>query len=269
MTLLHLLASGPTGPKTLWDPTIVGILAVVSGVFLFCGSTYLLLATNLGARLGFRVAISGLSGFMVLLSIVWVTTSTPLNSPKGREATWNGIEVVSDPSESSISDVHDILETEPLTLEDAGAVKPFVDASLVTANTPANEEPPEQPLAEYSSASEFITDSDTEDVHTYVTGGETKAIFWHEAEYAAAEFCDVATKPNDPALEFGEVVTPRCLPGAPKRYLILQHDLGSIRLPPLIYLIGSSVVFALSLLSLQWYEKDLRARRREAALASA
>ena len=76
--------------KTLWDPTIVGILAPVAGVFLFCGSVYLLLSTNLGARLGFLVSAAALSGFMVLLSTLWLTTSTPLESPKGRTAAWYG-----------------------------------------------------------------------------------------------------------------------------------------------------------------------------------
>ena len=39
--------------KTLWYPTILGILVVVAGIVLFCGSVYLLLGTNLGARLGY------------------------------------------------------------------------------------------------------------------------------------------------------------------------------------------------------------------------
>ena len=33
--------------KTLWYPTILGILVVVAGIALFCGSIYVLLATNL------------------------------------------------------------------------------------------------------------------------------------------------------------------------------------------------------------------------------
>src|SRR5258706_15212876 len=88
--------------KTLWDPTIVGILAPVAGVFLLCGSVYLLLSTNLGARLGFLVAAAALSGFMVLLSTLWLTTSTPLESPKGRTAAWKVVEVDKSVSDSKI-----------------------------------------------------------------------------------------------------------------------------------------------------------------------
>jgi hypothetical protein len=99
------LMLGEGAAKTLWDPTIIGILAPVSGVFLFCGSCYLLLATNLGARLGFLVAATALTGFMVLLSTLWLTTATPLESPKGRTAAWHVKEVVKQTSDSKIGAV--------------------------------------------------------------------------------------------------------------------------------------------------------------------
>ena len=81
--------------KTLWYPTILGILVVVAGIVLFCGSVYLLLGTNLGARLGFLVAFTGLAGFMVVLTILWVTTQSPLNTLKGRTPEWNVQQYVS------------------------------------------------------------------------------------------------------------------------------------------------------------------------------
>ena len=70
--------------KTLWYPTILGVLVVVAAVLLFCGSIYLLLGTNMGARLGFLVAFTCLMGFMVLLTSLWITTASPLNTLKGR-----------------------------------------------------------------------------------------------------------------------------------------------------------------------------------------
>ena len=83
MDSVFLLAS-TAGEKGLWDPFILGVLVVIAALGLFCGSVYLLLATNLGARLGFLVAAASLTGFMVLLSMLWLTTQTPLNSPRGR-----------------------------------------------------------------------------------------------------------------------------------------------------------------------------------------
>ena len=83
--------------KGLWYPTILGVLVVVAGIALFCGSIYVLLGTNLGARLGFLVAFTGLMGFMVILSLLWTTTSSPLNTIKGRIPQWKVQEVVADP----------------------------------------------------------------------------------------------------------------------------------------------------------------------------
>ena len=78
------------GRKNLWNPTILGVLIVLSAVGLFCGSSYLLLGTNLGARLGFLVAGACLTGFLVLLSTLWFTTATPLDQPEGPAAGLEG-----------------------------------------------------------------------------------------------------------------------------------------------------------------------------------
>ena len=51
MLSLLTLANEAT-PKGLWYPTILGVLVVIAGVVLFCGSVYVLLGTNLGAGSG-------------------------------------------------------------------------------------------------------------------------------------------------------------------------------------------------------------------------
>src|SRR3954466_12581040 len=95
--------------KTLWYPTILCILVVLAGIVLFCGSIYLLLGTNLGARLGFLVAFTSLAGFMVLLTLLWCTTASPLNTLKGRIPQWRVKEVVSAPANAKTSDVRGIV----------------------------------------------------------------------------------------------------------------------------------------------------------------
>ena len=70
MTLISLLAQ-EGGHKTLWDPTILGFLVVLSAIGLFCGSVYLLLGTNVGARLGLLLALTRLFGWMVILTFIW------------------------------------------------------------------------------------------------------------------------------------------------------------------------------------------------------
>ena len=103
MNLLLLAAEG--GEKTLWDPTIKGILVTVCAVVLFCGSTYLLLATNMGARLGFLVAFTALFGFMVLLTSLWLLTDQPLTTLKGRDVGWVPVEVVADTKDATTAAV--------------------------------------------------------------------------------------------------------------------------------------------------------------------
>lgn len=75
-----------------WRPGIAGILAVLVGVVVLCGSVYLLLATNLGARLGMLVALAGLAGWMVILSFTWVLTP-PGIGPKGESPSWIPVEI--------------------------------------------------------------------------------------------------------------------------------------------------------------------------------
>ena len=61
------------------------MLIVIIAVSLFCGSIYLILGTNLGARLGFLVALTGLAGWMSLMGIIWMIYGIGL---KGPEPSW-------------------------------------------------------------------------------------------------------------------------------------------------------------------------------------
>lgn len=75
-----------------WDPGIRGILIVMVGVVVLMGSTYLILATNVGARLGFLVALTGLFGWMVILTLIWWLTP-PAIGPRGNIPSWKPVEI--------------------------------------------------------------------------------------------------------------------------------------------------------------------------------
>ena len=68
-----------------WEPELRGILIVIIAVVTLCGSIYLILGTNLGARLGFLVALTGLVGWMFLMGVIWWIYGIGL---KGPEPTW-------------------------------------------------------------------------------------------------------------------------------------------------------------------------------------
>lgn len=245
--------------KTLWNPTILGVLVFLSALGLFCGSVYLLLSTNLGARLGFLIAAACLTGFMVLLSTLWITTQTPLNSPKGTPPKWVGKEVITSLSESKIAAVRDAADrgTRVETADELGALRPGAESALVVpADTGGGETPEPSEFAEFQRSTAFLTDF--EGFETYVTGGKTKNLFWHTPKYAIMQFC--------PALEVevtpGETPpTPTCDPLAEKRFIVMEYDYGSLRQPPWVYFGVSLVLFLLSLAGLHWHEQDARAQR--------
>jgi hypothetical protein len=257
VNLVLTLASGAAGEKTLWDPTILGVLVVASAIGLFCGSVYLLLATNMGARLGFLVAAACVTGFMVLLSALWITTATPLNSPRGRLAHWEVVEVVGDLSESERAEIRTISqEGEPVNGEQLANLRPAVEAGLVVAAAEGEEEPPEQPFARFQRAADFLTDFEGAD--SFVRGGGSKNVLWHHPRLAAVQFC--TTKRVE--LEPGQAPPPpACDPLVTPQFAVLEYDYGSLRQVPWVYFAVSLLLFGLSLLGLHWYEKDTRARR--------
>src|SRR5689334_15177407 len=223
LRLLVLAAEGPAHPN-LWNPTILGVLVVLSAIGLFCGSTYLLLATNLGARLGFLVAAASLTGFIVLLSTLWWTSgNSGIDPPHGRSPSWKVVEVVNDPQEAKTADVHDVAQS-GTPVDEAGLanLRPAMDAALVHVTPVAGETAPEQPFAAYQAALDYLTDF--EGFQAWIVGGETKNVFWHTPKYAVVQFC-----PKDPNSPIG--VAPQCDPIEPKQYAVLSFDYGSLRQP--------------------------------------
>jgi hypothetical protein len=258
MHLALVLAAG----KTLWDPTIIGILAPVSGVFLFCGSVYLLLSTNLGARLGFLIAATALSGFMVLLSTLWLTTSTPLESPKGRTAAWNVVEIDKSFADSKIPTIRTAVQDgTQLTPQNpvATTVRSFLDTAFVKVNPAFGVKAPLQPFAQFAVGADYLTNTPDQGLNAYEVGGGNHLYFWHNPEYAALIYCVALVQ----TVPFGQPPpTPVCDPAQPKKVVVLIHDYGSIRLPPICYLGGSIILFIISMLGLHWFETDERERER-------
>ena len=75
-----------------WFPEIKGILIVTVAVVVFMGSIYLILATNMGARLGFLVALAAIAGWFFLMGCVWWTYGKGFLGPA---ASWKPVANVS------------------------------------------------------------------------------------------------------------------------------------------------------------------------------
>jgi hypothetical protein len=248
--------------KTLWYPTILGILVVVAGIMLFCGSIYLLLGTNLGARLGFLVAFTGLTGFLTLLSVLWITTASPLNTLKGRIPAWNVQQVVTDLDQAKISAVHGIdNKRNKVDTTEASNVKAAVDAALVTkqATPTVQVRPEDNRFAKFDDVTQYQV------LETYEIGGSNpqfwKGQFTHEPKYAAVQFCEVKQVQQPFGLP---PLPPECDPSGTQGWVILSRDLGSLRVPPFVAFLAFATLFVLGLLALHWRERD----EQEAAAAA-
>lgn len=73
-----------------FDPFIRGFLAVMVGVVVLIGGTYLLVATNSGSRTGGLIAGAGLFGWMFLMGVFWTVYGIGW---RGESPTWELVEI--------------------------------------------------------------------------------------------------------------------------------------------------------------------------------
>lgn len=274
MQAVVILASEAGGEKSLWYPTILGILVFLAGIAMFIGTVYLLLATNLGARLGFLITAAALSGFMLLLSLLWLTNAFPLTTLKGRIPQWVAVEKLEggDVARSDIGVVQRVeQEGRKVDPGEEANLKAALDAVLVTGGTGEGEAPAgAEEFATFESASDFLL------TEAFEVGGGGRvsvttqsgfpwlAVSFHKPRYAVAFVCPVDKAALD--VPFGDPIpAPTCDRAQPTDVVVFERDLGSLRVPPLVVLIASSILFGLSLLALHWRELEEREVREEAA----
>jgi hypothetical protein len=257
----------PPPPSGIWYPTILGILVVAVAIMLFCGSIYVLLATNLGARLGFLCAFTGLMGFMVLLTTLWMFTASPLNTLKGTPPVWKLDTVVKSLNQPSIPAAVRVAPVTGRKVPTASQsdLKAVVDANLVIQQPIANI--PTAANANKYAQFQLVTDYTTTNYYE-VGGSNPHLVDWqitHKPLYAVVQFC--AVPPIN--LPFGvPPPPPTCDKTSPKNgFAILKRSFGSLRIPPFVTFVLSVILFSLGLLALHWREKDERAA--EAAKAPA
>ncbi len=85
-----------------WDPTIRGILFPSIMFLILVGSTYVILSTNIGNRLGFLLANAAFWGWISLMCVVWMMYGIGL---KGKDPSWKGQEAITDPKNAQLEKV--------------------------------------------------------------------------------------------------------------------------------------------------------------------
>jgi hypothetical protein len=225
-----------------------GLLVVVFAVGLFCGSVYLLLATDVGSRIGFLLSIAALSGFISLLAMIWSTSQFPLNSLHGPAAHWVVVESVKNPSESKFEEVRDIDKEgrEPET-----TVVQEIKATLDTELTREGGK-----FQSYSKSTDYLVTGSRE-----IGGGKSGLVknrpLFATAEVRPVEKVDVPVGSAPPP--------PKPDPNKPPTFIVLERDLGSLRLPQYLTVIGSGMIFVISLFLLHAAERGRQKGKEEEA----
>ena len=259
-----------------WEWELRGTLIVIMAVGVLCGSLYLILGTNLGARLGFLVALTGLAGWMFIMGAVWWTYGKGLLGP---DPTWQpvaGRTVIRDPG--SLSELG-ILTTSfiPGTdfTGDAGKV-----AGLLQDNSWKQLDSALPSFAQAGAAggvflegSKAYAAGEFQVVNVFVKGGERGPKLWDDRIDYFAFF----HKPHYALVEIAALVPQRTEPGrAPARpvidssrsheYVYMIRDMGSKRVPAAIICISSLVIFLMLCWLLHLRDRRVQVNRSAKAL---
>jgi hypothetical protein len=240
-----------------WDPEIRGIIVVLCMFLVLCGGTYLVIGTNLGARLGILISLAALAGWMAMMGAVWWIYGIGL---KGREATWkpaSPISIIRDGTLLSSAEVIDgpikvaagaspaeVAATVRKQLEAENWVR-LDDADPRRGQASASADEIIQNRAKEFAAGEYLT------LSVYDRGGERSPkinesldflAFIHAPRYALVELAPLLPQRVEPARAPAKPVIDS---SQPHRYLLMIRDLGSKRQPAIFITLGSSLIFAI------------------------
>ena len=215
-----------------------GYFIVVFAVGLFCGSIYLLLATDVGSRMGFLIAFASLSGFLAMLGLIWFTNLTPLNALHGPPPHWEVKEIVDNPAQAKTEAVHNI-DQAGTALDGAaqGEIKATVDSALTA-------EGGEFKL--FSTTAEYVV------LKAEKIGGGSLSFFRHRPLYAVMEI--QGAKVVQP-LPGAAPPPPAADPALPVHHVVLERNLGALRQPPLVMSTAFGLLFLLSLYVMHTMER--------------
>jgi len=239
-----------------WEPEIRGWIIVIISVVVLMGSTYLILGTNLGARLGFLVALTGFAGWMMSMAIIWAIYGIGL---KGPEPTWHPSEPITIVRDGSLLNRTEIVEgsSDLKGLSSAAAAKKISDQLVAEGWESLAESNPQRGQA-VASADEIIQNEAKEfaageyvAVAVYDKGGERFPKLGDSIDFLAFKH-----KPRYAIVEIAPLVPQRAEPGRaparaqideaqPHRYIVMIRDLGAKRRPAFLIGFGSGLIFFL------------------------
>lgn len=251
-----------------FQPTIRGIAVVVIMFIALIGSSYLILGTNLGARLGFLVTAAALAGWMMSMAIIWAVYGIGLQGPV---PSWQPNDPITIIKDGSFMDRAEAVDA-PIDLSglDAGAAADKVSASLVDNGWKIKDESDPRRGQAIAAADDILQNKSGEfeagtyvAVNVYDKGGERYPkinetldffAFFHKPRYAIVEIAPLLEQRAEPGRA---PARPQIDESRPHNYVMMIRDLGAKRQPALLIAVGSGIIFFL----LSW-----SLHRREAIL---
>lgn len=254
-----------------WEPELRGALTVIIGVVALGGSTYLLLGTNLGARLGFLVAIAGLFGWMASMGAIWWAYGIGL---QGQLPSWQPADpfaIVRDGRQLIDAEILD----EPVVVGDSASFTEIAGATRTALEgegwlrLPEDDQGRGQAIAAsddiIQNQAEMYAAGEYEAVAVYERGGERYPkigeefdffAFFHKPKYAVVEIAPVIPQRVEPGRAPARPIIDQ---EQPHQYVIMLRDLGSQRQPAAFITIGSTLIFLVSCWLLHRRDKVVRA----------
>jgi hypothetical protein len=220
---------------------VKGLLVVLTGFIFLPGSVWMLLAANFGALKGYLIAATAFFGFLVMLSAVWlfgIPGTTPLTGPKGTQPTFKFF-TLNDPQAATYDSVRDFQgsaggewRAAPTGEPKEGSAEATLKADLDTARQRAVTDFKEE-------ANKNVEDSSEE---LDVINLDAKAYY---SIQDGTEVAAIVISPKTPPAGSG-LKRPDFSPVTVFAY----RDPGNPRLPSILFLIGSSVLFVAHMLLL-------------------
>jgi len=240
-----------------WDPEIRAILVVALAIVVLPGSIYMILGTNLGARLGFLVALAGVFGWLTIMAIIWTVYGIGY---VGDAPSWKLKEVVrsdvaTELSTAILPDAHDLSTWRELPADDPKRGEAQAAAAAAIAGK-------EAAIPTFEDDTKYVV------TDAYEKGGRTRSWFdknipfRHPPHYAIVQVQPV--KPVE--VKFG-TTPPKATPDTSEPFVtvILERDLGDKRLPPFLLAAGSAIIFGITCNTLHRRDKAVMAARLAAA----
>jgi len=268
-----------------WEPEFRGILTVIIGTVVWMGSIYLILGTDVGARLGFLITLTGLAGWIALMGFVWWIYGIGL---KGDAPEWKQVQgrtviqevdllyqagVLDDPidvtseTDSAVAAevVSDRLASQGWNRIDASA--PEFGQAEASAGVFLEEEGSFSP-GEFGVTAVYEIDPPEESAYPKLgPNGEFDLIaFFHKPYYTLVEVAPFVPLLDEP----GRAPTaPEIDTALQRQYVYMVRDLGSLRQPAGYIAVGSTIVFLAMCFLLHRRDRFVAENLARKAIASA